>query len=204
MAQPATWGSDIEIQALARVFNVNVLIHVPYSYEQHEKQVEDNLSDRAATDTGIRTFGAAPGKKKAVPAWMRDEEEQDSAPAAPSAETSTNEKEDASSKTRPQDQSLVEIIRKDLKPGAQLIEMINFAEDVPLVQLAYHPYYHCGKHYNSVFLESADAASKALSLAQVSDYVWDQVSKKKGDAAGDEQKADAGSKKGASRSALFG
>ncbi|CAD7938493.1 unnamed protein product [Amoebophrya sp. A25] len=163
MQRKETWGGDIEIQALGRLFEVNVAVLLPSTYEAPLSAAALLQKENASRIEGMAALsGATKKKKRAQPAWMNDEPESDekkepaeailtgggATASSKGTDTSTLHLQSSSSSSP---SSVGDVLRETLKQGAQVFEMYNFdAKTAPLVTLSYHPNYHEGKHYNSV------------------------------------------------------
>lgn len=163
MSLPTAWGGDVEVQALSRLYGANVLVHIPSTYEipELEKAAEEQKNPFAHYQAH-----SADDKTEVAERQMRDRrrkvEEKLIATAGGAAGASGAVVE------------VAEVVRAAVRNlDAQLVEMSNFAaEDSQLVQLAYHPYYHSGKHYNLVVVaqEKGGAGSAAETGRRVGEF----------------------------------
>ncbi|CAD7927074.1 unnamed protein product [Amoebophrya sp. A120] len=148
MRHPQTWGGDMEIQALSKLYEVNVAVFVPSTYTLSAAAVEQLENEKVARQRETM-------KKKAQPLWLQEQKVKDSTGGVAAGENVEKEeiilKEEDAAALKTTLRSPSELLQREFGGHAQVVEMYNFSvEAAPVVALSYHPHYHLGRHYNAV------------------------------------------------------
>jgi len=173
MSQPTCWGGEIEVQALSKAYEVNVVVHQPGTYDNlvldMAKLKLEEETKSATTLGGLGGLKGGPKKKKGM-AFLTDEEkkkkEEEERLAKEEAERKENEKwsekfESVSDAMRFAGTRIDDAETRSAKKNFLIHEKINFdSKTAPCIQLSYHPDHHAGKHYNAVAFESDEVALK--------------------------------------------